>query len=59
MTTMSLWDMTLKWMADATIWDWVWHILAALLVVVFSVPHIFWGWIKKWFGRNNNEPETR
>ncbi|MGB8955237.1 MAG: hypothetical protein WCC10_07680 [Tumebacillaceae bacterium] len=52
---MSLWDMSVKWLAEATLWDWVWHIVACILVVVFSVPHIFWRWVKPYFKKNEDK----
>ena len=51
---MSLWEMSLGWMGHATAWDWFWHIVAALLVVVFSVPHIFWRWLKPLFKKGGD-----
>ncbi|PWK07009.1 hypothetical protein [Tumebacillus permanentifrigoris] len=42
-----MWEKQLEWLQAVTVWDWVWHIVAAILCVYFSVPQLCWPMISK------------
>lgn len=42
-----MWDMMVEWTMGATLWDWISHGIAVILVVLFSVPQIWWPHVEK------------
>ncbi|HEU4963326.1 MAG TPA: hypothetical protein VFV52_05625 [Bacilli bacterium] len=52
-----MWELIVGWTTGATLWDWVWHILALFLVVVFSVPQVFIPLVQKLFIRKKKEDD--
>jgi hypothetical protein len=49
-----MWD----WMKEATFWDWFWHIVAAALTVLASVPQLSWPLIEKYILRKKKPDAT-
>ncbi|MFD2168965.1 hypothetical protein [Tumebacillus lipolyticus] len=43
-----MWADFLYWMTTATVWDWVWHIVAVVLALYFSVPGLWWPYVEKY-----------
>lgn len=54
-----MWEQAKHWMSTATVWDWVWHILAVGLVLVCSVPQIWWPLVEKYIiKKKQQKPDT-
>jgi membrane protein implicated in regulation of membrane protease activity len=47
-----MWDNIVKWMSAATMWDWIWHIVAVVIVVFLSVPQLWWPLVEKYRKKN-------
>ncbi|ASS74970.1 hypothetical protein CIG75_08205 [Tumebacillus algifaecis] len=43
-----MWESFLYWMGGATIWDWVWHIVAVVIALYLSVPGLWWPYVEKY-----------
>jgi len=52
-----MWDTFMYWMSGATVWDWVWHIVAVVLAVYFSVPGLWWPHVEKYMKKKKEREE--
>jgi hypothetical protein len=50
-----MWDRVLHWMSQATLWDWIWHIVAVVITLYLSVPGLWWPQFEKYVLKRNKE----
>ena len=53
-----MWDNIVKWMSEATLWDWIWHVVAVVIVVFLSVPQLWWPLVEKYRKRNGQDQQN-
>lgn len=54
-----MWDSFLHWMGEATMWDWIWHIVAVVVTLYLSVPGLWWPHVEKYMKKKKEREAAK
>ena len=52
-----MWESIVLGFMGATVWDWVWHIIAIGLAVYITVPGLWWPHVEKYMKKKREREE--
>ncbi|MGZ4031295.1 MAG: hypothetical protein ACXVDJ_03765 [Tumebacillaceae bacterium] len=52
-----MWESLVMGFMGATVWDWVWHIIAIALAVYITVPGLWWPHVEKYMKKKREKEE--